>query len=137
MAFEIFTRKHTRLRDPSISFNKLGRIGLNQAATLTLQKDAVEFVLLLWNETTGVIALRPITKKDSRAYRISYAKRGNSSGFSAKTFLDWIEYDYSSTRSFPADWNEKEGRFEIKLLPETLKDESQRELAGVEEMKST
>ena len=137
MAFEIFTRKHIRLRDPSISFNRLGRIGLNQAATLTLQKDAVEFVLLLWNETTGVIAIRPITKKDSRAYRISYAKRGNSAGFSAKTFLDWIEYDYSSTRSFPADWNEGEGRFEIKLLPETLKDERQRELADVEEMKST
>ena len=137
MAFEIFTRKNTRLRDPSISINRLGRIGLNQAATLTLQKDAVEFVLLLRNEATGVIAIRPITKKDSRAYRISYAKSGSSSGFSAKTFLDWIEYDYSSTRSFPADWNEREGRFEIKLLPETLKDERQRELAGVEEMKST
>ena len=137
MAFEIFTRKHTRLRDPAISFNRLGRIGLNQAATLVLQKDAVEFVLLLWDKTTGVIAIRPITKKDPRAYRISYAKRGNGSGFSAKTFLDWIGFDYSSTRSFPADWNEREGRFEIKPLPETLKDERQGELAVVEEMKAT
>lgn len=104
MAFEIFTRKVTRSITPSITLSKLGRIALNKSATTVLEKNAVEFVLLLWDGESRVIGIRPITKKDSRAYPVKYGSKGNGAGFSAKTFLDFINVDYSESRVLPASW---------------------------------
>jgi len=108
MAWEIFTRKVRRRGSPAITFNKLGRISLNKTATETLEKDAVEFILLLWDGGKRQVAIRPITKKDPRAYRLAYGKKGNGAGFSAKTFMDYIDYDYSESRSTPVRWDEGE-----------------------------
>jgi hypothetical protein len=119
MGYEIFTRKRTRTTTPTVSISPLGRIGLNQSITKTLAESAVEYVLLLWDKEKHRMAIRPITKKDSRAYGLSHAK--SSTAFSGKTFLDYIGYDYSETRSFPAEWNEKENILEVELPSELLK----------------
>ncbi len=132
MAYEIFTRKVTRTGNPALAFNTFGRIGLNQAATRLFQKDAIEFVLLLWDTEERKLAIRPITKKDTRAYRIAYSKKGNGSGFSAKTFFDYIGLDYSSTFSVLAQWNEEEGLLEADVPQERLKDLRQQKLLPVE-----
>jgi hypothetical protein len=132
MGYEIFTRKISRVGTPAVSLNTLGRMGLNKAATRVLEREAVEYVLLLWDRENHRIAIRPIKKKDGRAYHLSYGKKGNGSGFSAKTFFDYIGYDYSETRSLPAEWNEGEGIFELEVPVEHLKDEKQRRLLPVE-----
>ncbi len=90
----------------------------------------------MWDKDTSTLAIRPITKKDSRAYRVSYAKTGNRSAFSAKTFLDWIGYDYSETRSMPAEWSE-EGWFAIQIPKEALKDERQGQLSDITKLRSS
>src|SRR5262245_48698764 len=121
MGYEIFSRKVTRTVAPSVSFSKLGRIGLNYGATKILKDKAVEYVLLLWDKDRKRIALRPITKKDKSAYYITYAAKGNYSMFSAKTFLEHIGYDLSETRSVEAKWSENEDMLEIDVPEQYLR----------------
>ena len=126
MPYEIFTRKRVQSGTPAISFGPAGRVGLNQPATQILQGNAVEFVLLLWDKDSRRVAIRPITKRDKRAYKLSYTK--SSSQFSGKSFLEYINYDFSVTRSFPAEWNEEEEVFEIEIPSEHFKTKKQRQV---------
>ncbi len=119
MPYEIFTRKRIQSGTPAVSFGPMGRVGLNQASTQILQANAVEFILLLWDKDNRRVAIRPITKRDKRAYKLSYTK--SSAQFSGKSFLEYINYDFSETRSFPAEWNEDEGVFEIEIPAEHFK----------------
>ena len=121
MAFEVFSRKVRRLASPQVTLTTLGRIALNKAASAVLEKQVVENVVLLWDIENKRFAIKPISKKDSRAYRVHYGKNGNGAGFSAVTFLDHIGYNYQdSSGSFPADWNEDEGMFVISLADVVL-----------------
>jgi hypothetical protein len=112
------------MSSPTITFTALGRISLNSAATRTLEREAVEFVLLAWDKDRQMVAIRPTRKKDTRTYHVSFGKKGNSAGFSAKTFMDYIRFDYSETRTMSAVWNESENQLEAKIAPEHLKSET-------------
>jgi len=132
MAWEIFSRKVRRSGTPAVTFNKLGRISLNKTATAILERDAVEFVLLLWDPIKRQVGIRPITKKDQRAYRLAYGKKGNGAGFSAKTFMDHIGYEYSESRSTPVRWDEGESMFIAEVPVEYLRVNPQPSLLAVE-----
>lgn len=121
MAYEVFARKVVRTGTPAISINSLGRIGINQSATEILRKNAVEYVLLLWDKDELKIGIQQGLKTDKRAYCLAFSKKGSGASFSAKTFFTHIKYDFSETRSFTAEWNPKEKMLEIELT----KDESQ------------
>ena len=121
MPLEIFSRKVRRLASPQVTLTTLGRIALNKAATVIFEKQAVENVLLLWDADTKKFAIRAITKKDPRAYRIHYGQKGNGAGFSAVTFLDFIGYDCrKESRSFPAEWNDESSMFLVNMADEVL-----------------
>lgn len=122
MAYEIFTRKVQWGGSPSVTFTSNGRFAFNKTATAQFEKNAVENVLLMWDAERNMIGVRPITKKDSRAYKVHMGKKGNGCGFSASTFLKYIGLDISPTKSnIPARWNEKEEIFEIEVPKEYLK----------------
>lgn len=123
MTYKVFERKIIRTGTPSISISKIGRLGINQHAAKYLRQNAVEYVLLLWDEDERQMAIRPITKKDARAYTLSYDKKGKGggAGFFGKTFFDFINYNYEATRSFPAVWNESEGILEVPLPADAFK----------------
>jgi len=121
MAFEVFSRKVRRLASPQVTLTTLGRMAFNKAATEVFEKQVVENVVLLWDVETKRFAVKPISKKDSRAYRVHYGKNGNGAGFSAVTFLDHIGYNYhDSSNSFPAEWNEEEGMLLVSLADVVL-----------------
>jgi hypothetical protein len=124
MSWEIFNRKVIRTVTPSIGVSREGRVNLNKGVTQRLKAQAVEFVLLLWDGDRHKIGLRPITKRDQRAFRVLYGKRENSSGLFAKSFFDYIGYNYSENRNLPAEWNDDEEMFEISIPHEALKPES-------------
>lgn len=132
MSFEIFSRKVIRTGTPSVTATKLGRMALNKSATMFFEKNAVEFVLLLWDMELRRIAVRPISKRDPRAYRLSYGKKGNGAGFSAKTFFDFIGLDYSESRSMSATWNMEQEMLEMDVPTEHLAGKTQQNLIGVE-----
>jgi hypothetical protein len=121
MAFEVFSRKVRRLTSPQVTLTTLGRMAFNKAATAVFEKQVVENVVLLWDVETKRFAVKPISKKDSRAYHIHYGKNGNGAGFSAITFLDHIGYNYKdSSNSFSAEWNEDEQMFLVSLADVVL-----------------
>jgi hypothetical protein len=121
MPFEIFSRKVKWKGTPSVTFTKLGRFAFNKAATARFEKDAVENVLLLWDQDNRLVGVRPITKKDPRAYKLHMGKKGNGSGFSATTFLQHIGYDYSESRSMTAKWDDGDEMYLIEVPGEYLR----------------
>ncbi len=125
MPYEIFTRKVTRAGSPTIAFSKSGRLMLNKSATLALEKDHVEHVLALWDKENRKVAIRPITKKDVRAYTLKYANRNAGSYFSAKTFFDYIGVKYDATIAFPAKWVDDGALLEAEIPIGYLKSDTQ------------
>ena len=131
MAFEIFSRKIQRGGGPSVSFTTLGRLSFNKSATAQFEKNAVENVLLMWDKEKRLIGIRPITKKDPRAYKVHYGKKGNGCGFSASTFLRYIGYIEGDSRSALARWDEQEAMFLVEVPEQYLKGDKQEGLAPV------
>lgn len=107
MAFEVFTRDFVRSRAPKVTISSLGRFSINNSASAMLKKTiGIENALLLWDKSNHQIGIEPVKKGDHRSYPLkAYGPKGKSgTGFSAVTFLNFINYDWSETRSFPAVW---------------------------------
>jgi hypothetical protein len=118
MAWEVYERVVRRSTVPRLTISKLGRISFNAAATDTLAKSNVSHVLLLWDREARKVGVRAVGKKDSRSYSVHYAAKNASAGFAAKTFLDFIHYNFSKTQGFLCHWNDKESTFEAEILAE-------------------
>jgi hypothetical protein len=119
--YEIFTRKTPRMGNPVMSFSKIGQISFNQSAARILQKEPIEYILLMWDSAEKKLALKSISnKKDPRAYRIRYNDKGNGASFSAKTFLDHAGIDYSERRPVPVEINPQSEMFLEVKIPEAL-----------------
>lgn len=110
MAFEVFTRNFTRTTAPKVTITNFGRIAINNSASDKLAKNHDGFVVLLWDKATNRVGIQPVKREDTRTYPLkAYGPKGRSgTGFSAVTFLNFINYDWSETRSFPAEWNQTE-----------------------------
>jgi hypothetical protein len=115
--YEVFTRKIPRMGSPVMSFSKLGQVTFNQSAARILQKETIEYILLLWAPEERMMAMKTTSnKKDPRAYHIRFHPKGNGANFSAKTFLDHIGADYSERKSVPIEINgDREMFIEVKL----------------------
>jgi len=135
MAYQIFEKRNVRTTTPAITISSIGRIMLNAAAARIFHENAVESVLLLIDKEQSKLALRPIAKKDTRAYRVTYVRNNNGCSFSGKSFLEWAKIDYSKKRTFPAVWNENEAMLEVSLAAESFREDKQRKLLPVEPVK--
>ena len=124
MSWEIFNRKVTRVVTPAISVSSEGRVNLNKGVVQRLRAMAVEYVLLLWDGERHKVGLRPISKRDNRAFRVLYGNRENAAALSGKSFFDYIGYNYAESRILPATWDENEEMFEIPIPQDALKPES-------------
>jgi hypothetical protein len=121
MSYEIFNRKVQYRGTMAIALTKMGQLSFNKGASNFLQERSVGNVILLWDKEKRKIGIRPITEKDPRSYNIHWNKRGDGAGFSVATFLKYIEYDASETRTFPARWDEQQLMFEIEVQKEHFK----------------
>jgi hypothetical protein len=121
MSYVIFEKTVRRDTEPRVTISTLGRIQFNASASRILDKNAVETVLLQWDKDARRVGIKSITKKDDRAYKMRYAKKGKGAGFAAKTFLEWIGHNYSETKNYPCEWNEAESMFEVTLPIEAPK----------------
>jgi hypothetical protein len=123
MPFEIFSRKVNYGGSPAVTFTRNGRFAFNKASTALFEKNAIENVLLLWDKERRLIGVRPITKKDTRAYKVRTGNKGNGCGFTASTFFKYVGVDVSDSRTMPARWDEQEEMFLIEVPEEYLKKE--------------
>lgn len=107
MSFEVFTREFVRTTEPKITITNLGRFSINNSASALIKKGSgAKHVLLLWDKSTCKVGVQPVKEGDYRAYPLkAYGPHGKSgTGFSAVTFVNHINYDWSVTRSFSAKW---------------------------------
>ncbi|HEU5350300.1 MAG TPA: hypothetical protein VFU55_01795 [Terracidiphilus sp.] len=119
MAYEVFERSGGRLGTPTMSFSKLGQVVFNQPAAKILQKETIETILLLWDDSTRTVAMKVTSnKKDTRAYTIRFNPNGNGASFSAKTFLDFVGIDFTTRRSFTIEINSNREYFVEVQVPE-------------------
>lgn len=121
MGFEIFGRKVQWRGSPAVSFTKLGRIMFNKAVTAKFEKEAVDNVLLMWDSEKRLIGVRSISKKDNRAYKLRYGRKNNSSGFSATTFMKYININYTTTFTLPAIFDDQGMILTVKVPEEHLR----------------
>lgn len=114
MAWEVFNRKVNRVGTPAVAFMQSGRISLNKAAAKRLDDMAVDQVVLLWDPVAGKVGIRPMAKKDARAYPLNRSGKGGGAGFSGVLFFNHIGFNYKAgTKSFDAVWNDDQGMFEL------------------------
>ena len=116
MGYEVFDNKATRLGSPALTITTDGRLALNADAGDLLRNAGAKFAHLLWDAEARKIALRPLTKADTRSYKLtvpSAHKRGMS--VSAATFLRYIGWSFSTRATLTVEWNEKEKLLEAVL----------------------
>jgi hypothetical protein len=133
VAYKVFEKKNTRIGSPILTITKLGRISLNASATKLLRDNTVEYVLVMWDEDALQMALKPTSsKRDTRAYKITFGANNSGAAFSAKSFLDFVGWDLSVKRQVPAEWNEDSNLLEAKVKAAFLKNPKQPKFAPVE-----
>ena len=108
MAWEVYTRQVIRTGEPAITITKMGRIALNKLASEILDKDKATHVLVLWDKESFKCGIKIANSKDIGAYNLTPGFNGNGAGFSAVTFLNYVKYDWTTTRSFTAEWDAAE-----------------------------
>jgi len=119
MAWEVFERDRVVSGEPTATITKMGRISLNKIAALTFADKKAEYAELLWDKETHSVGVRNSEKKKG-VFRLSYGDNGNGVGFSCSTFLNYIRYDWTQSRNFPAQWDASEQMFFFQIPAEHI-----------------
>jgi hypothetical protein len=114
MAYELFHNKAAKFGSPQLTIRS-GRIAFNADAGDILAKVGARFAHILWDVESCKVAIKPVTKEDDSAFRITIpsGKRGGS--FSAQSFLNYIQWRASKAVIVAAEWNEREKILEAQL----------------------
>ena len=139
MSWEVYVKEsRTRTTNPMLTIGlKLGRCALNRAAAALLEREGVEYVLLMFDKSARKMGLRTVTKKDPRAFPIRYSRSKDKdkgvtgAAFSGVTFLRHIGYDFSTSQAYPIKRDADESLFEVQL-PEERFQGGQQPLMAVE-----
>jgi len=119
MAWEVYKRKLMRVGEPSVTLSKMGRIAFNKIASDILYAKGVTEVRCLWDKDSQRCGIQIAKGKEDGVYPIKFGDAtGNGAGFSAVTFMNWLKYDWTETRSFPADWDEENDMFVFSIPKE-------------------
>jgi hypothetical protein len=120
--FEVYTRELVRGGAPKVTITNYGRFGINNTASNLLKQNHAGSVLLLWDKADHKIAIQAVKTADNSTYPLqTYSPEGNSgTGFSAITFLKFIGYNWTETRSFRAEWIAADNMLVFTIPPEHL-----------------
>jgi hypothetical protein len=75
-----------------------------------------KYAQVLWYREDLRLAIRPHTKRDDRAFKLTFAKGKRGGSFSDQSFLNYIQWQPSGPFTTTVHWNEKEGLLEA-ILP--------------------
>ncbi|SRR6266852_5229288 len=114
MPYELFSRKRTHGGPPAVSVTKYGNFVVNSTAIAHFQKRA--YLQVYWNQEAGTVGLKPVKNNEEHSYHVNYSPKGGVGSISAVAFLKHVGFPYKETKSFQANWNEKEGLLEFQLL---------------------
>src|SRR5262245_9328673 len=118
MSFDTFESGPKKRGAPAVSINKYGHWTINKSLATECSKRKVKSFLLRFDAENCVIALQPTEADDSRGCVVDYGQRERDKTgavINAGSFLKWISYDASETRTFLVHWNEKTEQFELSI----------------------
>lgn len=111
--FELFTKKGGKVSSPKITIAAAGYIGFNSACMAKYFKNK-NFVQLYWDKDRK-IGFKPIEKETAGAFKISSAGSGKPGSIAGRSFLKYYEIDFSKSKGYIPEWNEKEEMLVIKI----------------------
>lgn len=114
MAFELFTKKGGRTSSPRVTIAKAGYIGLNSAC-MDKYFRGKGFVQLYWDKEKQIIGIKHVDKEIEGAFTLTSGGERRPGSIAGRSFLKYYEIDFSKSRSFYPDWNEKEDMLLIKI----------------------
>ena len=120
MAYELFDSKAIRVGSPALTIGTDRRIGLNADVGDILTSLGAKYAQLLWDRESLRLAIRPLMKREQRAFKLTVAKGKRGAAFSARSFLNYIQWQASDRFTAPVHWNEKEGLLETVLPRERV-----------------
>lgn len=114
MAFKEFQRKRTHGGDPAVSITKGGMFVINGSCIASYLPNA-KYVKLYWDVEARKVGIKPMKTKDQYTYSLNLSGAGVVGAVSGTAFLKTCGIKHEETKSFPANWNEKEGLVEFKV----------------------
>ena len=116
MSFELFDSKSIRIGSPAITIQPDGRVALNADVGDILASLGAKYAQILWDRENLKLAIRPLSKRDARAFKLTFLKGKRGGSLSARSFLNYIQWRQAGSFTTPVHWNEKEGLLEA-ILP--------------------
>jgi hypothetical protein len=113
MGFERFIKKG-RSYKPRVSIWSRGQIGFNQGAVEKHNLNSYTYAILFYDEHTKRVGIQ-FTNDESEAGAIKLVKRTAGFSFSARAFLDSIDYDYSKTKKYDMEFDQEAQLFIIQI----------------------
>ena len=120
MAYTPFERKPFRSESATISIAPKGQMRFSAAACRVLQGAGIQYVILLWDSANGRMAIKGVAKPASSTFAITFSAAAGS--FRAKSFLDYIRWRPTETKTLPTNWNTAEKMYEVLLPREYVND---------------
>jgi len=115
MPYMLFDKKRTHGGPAAVSITKYGNFVINSSAIELLQRRP--YLQVYWNKDEGKVAFKPVKDaNEPSSYHVNYSPKGSVGSISGTAFLKHVGYALKETRSFPANWNDKEGLLEIQLV---------------------
>jgi hypothetical protein len=105
--FKKFTHKG-RSTNPKAVIRKNGQMGFNSGAIGKYNLDIFKFVILYISENKKDRIAIKFTNNDKESGLVKIQKRSGSFAFSAITFLNFNDIDYSETTNYDFIWLEAE-----------------------------
>jgi hypothetical protein len=119
MAYELFDSKATRIGPLALTIQGDVRIALNADVGDLLTSRGAKYAQILWDRDSLKIGIRPLQKRDGRAFKLTFYKSKRGASLSAQSFLHYIQWKPGSFAT-PVHWNEKEALLEAVLPRERV-----------------
>jgi hypothetical protein len=120
MAYEIFDSKATRSRSPGLTIRADLRIAFNADARNLFTSVGAKYAQILWDRESLRLAIRPLTKPEARAFKLTFPNIRRGPTIAAQSFLRYIEWQAGEPFTTAVNWNEKEGLLEAALPRERV-----------------
>jgi hypothetical protein len=120
MAYELFDSKALRIGSPALAIHADGRISLNADVGDILASLGAKYAQILWDRENLKLGIRPLPKREARSFKLSFVRGKRGAALSARSFLNYIQWQQSKAFTAAVHWNQKDALLEAVLPRERV-----------------
>ena len=114
MALQLYKNKGGRSSKPKVSITAAGQIGINAQCADRYFKNKGH-VQLYYDIDKKLVGIKGFDKESEYTFKLTKSSGGGSSSVAGRSFLNSCEIDFSKSRRFTPEWDEKNEILLIKL----------------------